>query len=139
MTKRILFLGIFWAIAPITYAQITKIKERSLVTDKEITITIEGANKKDLQTKTRESYTTIYKRNADNLLLGNRCAEKVMKDYHFRYEIVPPNYQIKSSQYFVHNFFANFKLFFKNGPFWKSRVQKKINECRKLTKDFVGR
>jgi hypothetical protein len=120
-----------------SYAQIKRIKEKSMVTNKNMTVTIVGEQKKDFQTPTRTRYTSLYRRDAKKLLLGNPCAEDVMASYGFRYEIVPKNHDMSGSRYFFHNFFADIKLFFNNGPFWKARAQKKIEKCRRATGDFV--
>ncbi|NJO01108.1 MAG: hypothetical protein HC880_04875 [Bacteroidia bacterium] len=52
---------------------------------------------------TNQNYIRLYQRGTNNLLLGNPCAEKVMRDYHFRYEIIARSHPISGSRYFFHN------------------------------------
>ena len=118
-------------------AQHKKIKERSLVTNKELTITVTGDYKDALRTPTRKKYISVYKRDSYKLLLGNPCAEEKMRECGLKYVVVPRNHPMSASRYFFHNFWANTKLFFKNGPFWKSRLRKKVEKCRQQTHDYV--
>lgn len=131
----LLLLGAIWQ----GYAQKKprSFKEKSLITDKEVTITVSGDYRDFNRPMEREIYVQVYRRSADGLLLGNACAEDVRKKYHMQYAIVPYNHPVSGSQYFFHNFFANIKLFFKNGLFWKSRMRKKIKKCQERTADFV--
>lgn len=109
-----------------------------MMTGKEITITVDGASKESLKTPERYSPTLLFTRDGDGLLLGNPCAEEVMRYYEFHYEIVPRQQGISGSRYFFHNTWANIKLFFKNGPGWKRKMRKMIERCRIKTGDFVG-
>lgn len=112
-------------------------KERSFITNSPNPYTIYGSNKSDLRSGEARNLTVLYRRNSQGLLLGNKCAEDIMRDYKFRYSIVPRSYQLSGSRYFFHNTWANIKLFFKNGPFWKGRMRRKIRECQKQTGDYV--
>jgi len=38
----------------------------------------------------------------------------------------------------LHNLGIKFALYFRNGPFWQIKLNKKKKECRKLSGDFVG-
>ncbi len=120
------------------FSQTKKIKEQSMITGKDITITVQGEQKNSLKTPERYNPTLLFTRNGDGLLLGNPCAEEVMRYYLFHYEIVPQQQGISGSRYFFHNTWANIKLFFKNSPGWKKRMRKKIATCRIKTGDFVG-
>ncbi|MDX2304018.1 MAG: hypothetical protein NW226_14525 [Microscillaceae bacterium] len=131
-----IYLGVFMLHFQVS-AQHKVIKERSLVTNKELTITVTGDYKDAIRTPTRKNYISLYKRDANKLLLGNPCAEEKMRELGFKYVVVPRNFQMSGSRYFFHNMWANTKLFFRNGPFWKSRLRNKVEKCRQQTHDFV--
>ncbi|MCU0447438.1 MAG: hypothetical protein MUE85_21280 [Microscillaceae bacterium] len=119
------------------FAQTSRLKERSMVTNKDVTITIQGNYREAKRTPTRPNYTTLYRRDANKLLLGNTCAEIVMQDYGMKYVVVPKSFEMSSTKYFFHNFFARTKLLFRNGPGWKNRMYKKVQKCRQKTGDYV--
>ncbi len=130
------FLIGIWCLTNTAHAQNKEIKRKSMVTGNTYRVSEDYAK---ASTRTRENYIQLYTRTPKGLLLGNKCAEDVRKECHFQYSIVParqPN--VSKSKYFFHNLWANIKLFFKNGPFWKSRMRKKIDNCREQTGDFVG-
>ncbi|MEM6358913.1 MAG: hypothetical protein AAF149_05970 [Bacteroidota bacterium] len=80
------------------------------------------------------------KTSSKGLLLGNRCVEKVTTDMGFVYLIQPKGQKGYKNGFnrFTHNFAAKFRILLRNGPFWKFKLKKKTNECRKETGDFVG-
>lgn len=122
----------------LSFAQIKTIREKSLVTGKEVTISIRGEYKDMAKTVERYRPIIIFKRESGTLMLGNPCAERVMRRYRFTYELVPQNLNMSPFRYFFHNFWAKTRLMFKNGPFWKGKMRRKIEKCRELTGDFVG-
>lgn len=132
----LVFIIFCWEMS---FAQIKKIKEQSLATGKQITIEIAGDYVEDFRTRTKPVYTTLYRRDTKSIFLGNRCADQVMQSYGLEYVVVTQSVNISASKYFFHNFWANTKLFFNNGPFWKNRMRKKIDECIEKTGDFVDR
>lgn len=82
----------------------------------------------------------IIKRDTRNILYGNKCFEEFTYQLGFEYVVEPagePGSRNDLKRFF-HNFGAKFILIFKAGPFWKSRVNKKIRECRELMGDFNG-
>ncbi len=91
---------------------------------------------KDKEKKIRYIITN----NTKNTLTGNRCFEEVTLNMGFQYLAVPkgqaPN--IDGFSRWMHNFGVKFVLFFKNGPFWKLKVDKKFEECKYGSGDFVG-
>ena len=113
------------------------LKEKSMITNKEMSLNISGNYRDMTRTKMRSKVISIYRRDSKGLSLGNICAEQVMQMYKCRYEIVPERHSTSRARYFLHNLSANFRLFFENGFFWKARMQKKINKCRELTGDYV--
>ncbi len=111
------------------------IKERSLVTDGSIEMSVIGT-KKDLKTVEKNTYTQLYVRSADKLFLGNGCSEEFQQLYGMEYVVVPPRVKknkrvsgVSPAKYFWHNLGANFKLFWRNGFFWKSKMLRKIRAC----------
>jgi hypothetical protein len=82
----------------------------------------------------------IIKSNTSGTLYGNECFREVSHQYGFEYlavpEKVPPNSNAFKRN--LHNFGVNFLLFFRNGPFWKSRMKKKFENCKYGYGDFVG-
>lgn len=78
-------------------------------------------------------------RKPTKVLYGNPCAEEVTYNYGFIYVFNPKNSAegYYNENAFWHNFTTKFKLLFKNGPFYMSKVKKGIKECRKSSGDFV--
>jgi len=76
-----------------------------------------------------------------NTLPGNRCFEEVTVSMGFQYLAVPkgqpPNKNGISRWW--HNFGTKFIILLKNGPFWKIKVNKKYDECKYGSGDFMGR
>ncbi len=136
--KLILLLLCIWlAYPPQTNAQTRKLRERSMVTGKNMTLTIEGNYKEATKIPLKKQLIFLYKRDSKGLSLGNVCAEQTMEMYGFQYEIVPERHEISRARYFFHNMWADVKLFFNNGPFWKARAQKIIDKCRQMSGDYV--
>jgi hypothetical protein len=82
----------------------------------------------------------IIKSNTKNTLLGNKCFEEATRKMGFQYLAVPkgqPPYKNEFAK-FWHNLSVKTALFFKNGPFWKIKVNKKLKECRYRSGDYVG-
>lgn len=82
----------------------------------------------------------IVKNDARKLLLGNKCADEETLKMGFMYVAIPKGHpgnkdQVKRN---FNNLGTKTVVFFKNGPFWKLRLKKKIKKCRELTGDFVG-
>ncbi|WP_152425095.1 hypothetical protein [Nafulsella turpanensis] len=87
-----------------------------------------------------ENYLTIYKRNVNGLLIGNKCVEDQTSKMGFNYVLIPGEGPGSKSQagVFLHNLGTRFLLMFKNGPFWSLRLKKKVKECRQKTGDYMG-
>lgn len=82
----------------------------------------------------------IIKSDTKNTLSGNLCFEEETRKMGFQYIAVPkgqPPYKNGFSK-FWHNLGVKTVLFFKNGPFWKMKVNKKYKECKFGSGDFVG-
>lgn len=82
----------------------------------------------------------IVKSDTKNLLLGNKCAEEETLKMGFMYVATPKGQPGNKDQ--VKRTFKNLAtktfLLFKNGPFWKYRLKKRVKKCRQMTGDFVG-
>ncbi len=79
------------------------------------------------------------KNDTKGLLIGNRCFEEVTNKMGFVYHIQTKSQsnQMSETRRLLHNFGVKFKLFFKNGPFWKFKLKKKRKECKQITGDFT--
>ena len=75
-----------------------------------------------------------------NTLPGNRCFEDVTSSMGFQYLAVPKGQPPNKNGFrrWWHNFGAKFMILLKNGPFWKIKVNKKYDECKYGTGDFIG-
>jgi hypothetical protein len=121
---------IFLLIIQSLFGQTITHKEKSMITEKEINIRIEGGTRQDLATVIRPNLITIYRRDVNGLGLHNPCVYDVMMAYGMKYDLVPEGQRVSQKRYFWHNFKANWRLFWRNGFFWKSRMHKKMKECR---------
>ena len=88
----------------------------------------------------KDKVSYLIKNNPTGTLYGNPCFREVSHGFGFEYLIVPagiaPNANSLSRS--MHNLGVNVKLFFRNGPFWKSRMKKKFERCKYGYGDFVG-
>lgn len=90
--------------------------------------------------RSSKNYKVIYKWNMKGLMSGNRCVEETTRKMGFIYEVVPKEGPGSKTQegVFFHNLGVKTLLFFRNGPFWTTRLKKRIKECRKRTGDYMG-
>jgi len=128
----LLLLCINW-ITPNAYAQDKDyIPTRNTVPDARPDPKSQGPKKKKIR--------YIITNNTKNTLAGNKCFEDATQKMGFMYMAVPkgqvPNYDGVTRWF--HNFGVKFVLLFKNGPFWKRKVNKKFEECKYNSGDFVG-
>ncbi len=72
------------------------------------------------------------------VLYGNGCALEVTRKMGFEFTVMTSMEREKYGSGFWTNIWSSMKLTFKNGPFWRGSAQKKINNCRKMSGDFVG-
>ena len=82
----------------------------------------------------------IIKKDTQNTSYGNPCVAEVTRSKGFEYLVTlkgQPGYETELQRGF-HNFGVNFTLLFRNGPFWKSGLKKKIENCRFKSGDYVG-
>ena len=82
----------------------------------------------------------ILKKNTQNTSYGNPCVMEITRSKGFEYLVTlkgQPGYESEMQRGF-HNFGVNISLLFRNGPFWKSGLKKKIADCRHKSGDYVG-
>lgn len=128
--KKYLFLCCFYLFSFLIQAQTITLKEKSMLTKRESYISISGGSKKDFATLIRTPLTTIYRRDVNGLGLHNPCVYDVMIEYGMKYDVVPEGQRISERKFAKHNRRAKWKLFWRNGFFWKSRMHKKMKKCR---------
>jgi len=88
----------------------------------------------------KEKIRYILKKDTQKTLYGNPCVVEVTRDKGFEYTVQlkgQPGYESEMQRAF-HNFGVNFALLFRNGPFWKTGIRKKIEACRSQSGDYVG-
>ena len=75
-----------------------------------------------------------------NTLPGNLCFEEVTAGMGFQYLAVPKGQPPNKNGFsrWRYNFGVKFMILLKNGPFWKSKVNKKYKECKYGSGDYMG-
>lgn len=73
-------------------------------------------------------------------LAGNLCFEEATMKMGFQYLAIPKGQSLNKNGFsrWRHNAGVKFMLTLKNGPFWKSKVNRKLKECRFGSGDYVG-
>lgn len=87
-----------------------------------------------------ERYRYIVKKDSKNTLYGNQCYLETTRKFGFEYAIECSGLGSNPSGIarLTHNFGVKFVLFFRNGPFWQSRMKKKYKHCMYQYGDFRG-
>jgi hypothetical protein len=87
-----------------------------------------------------EKIRFIIKNDTKNTLSGNLCFEEETRKMGFQYIAIPKGQAQNRNEFsrFWHNLGVRSALFFKNGPFWKSKVNKKLENCKYGSGDYVG-
>ena len=82
----------------------------------------------------------IVKSNTKETLSGNLCFEEEIRKMGFQYLAVPKGQPPNKSGWsrWWHNFGVKSMIILKNGPWWKSKVNKKFKECKYGSGDFTG-
>lgn len=82
----------------------------------------------------------IIKSNPQGTLYGNPCFKDATHKFGFEYLIAPEGLPPNRNDFSrgMHNLGVNIILFFRNGPFWKVRLKKKLEHCKYDYGDFVG-
>lgn len=88
----------------------------------------------------RQKIRYLIKGNTKNTLYGNPCVNQVTREMGFEYLITLKGQQGYESeaQRWAHNFGVKIGLVFKNGPFWKGKLNKRTADCRDRSGDYVG-
>ena len=82
----------------------------------------------------------MVEKNTQNTSYGNPCVVEITRSKGFEYLVTlkgQPGYESEFQRGF-HNFGVNISLLFRNGPFWKSGLKKRIADCRHKSGDYVG-
>lgn len=92
------------------------------------------------QKKKEKKIRYLITNDTKNTLAGNLCFEEVTTSMGFQYLAVPKGQAPNKNGFsrWWHNFGVKWVIFFKNGPFWKSKVNKKFDECKYGSGDFMG-
>ena len=82
----------------------------------------------------------IIKNDTRETLAGNLCFEEVTTKMGFQYLAVPKGQPPNKNGFsrWWQNFGVKFMILLKNGPFWKMKVNKKYEECKYGSGDFIG-
>ena len=133
---RLILVVIFFASANLSFGQV---KADSIPPTSTTDLNSKIDIKKERPEGTRH-YLTIIKKNTKNTLYGNKCFEDFTRKLGFIYEVEMKGRAGSMSGFarFWHNAATKTALFFKAGPWWKARVNKRLKECRTLSGDFVG-
>jgi hypothetical protein len=88
----------------------------------------------------RKMISLIYKSDASGLLYGNPCAVDATKAMGFIYSLNLEGAPGSTPKFkrLANNILVNIKLIFTRSPFWKLILNKRINDCRERSGDFVG-
>ena len=85
----------------------------------------------------------IYVDDNDEWLVGDECVMRYTGER--GYMMAPQNdfagvvaKEVSTKGVGWHNFKASFKLLFKLGPGWKSRLRRQVRQCRNSSGNFVG-
>ena len=103
--------------------------------------TVTGAKpdpKKQKEKEKRIRY--VVKNDTKETLAGNLCFEEATRDMGFQYLAVPKGQPFNKNGFskWWHNFGVKSMMVLKNGPFWKMKVNKKYEDCKYGSGDFVG-
>jgi hypothetical protein len=80
------------------------------------------------------------KNNSKGLLIGNACMNEITHSMGFQYVIQIKGQPGNRHEFgrFMNNIGAKTTIFFRNGPFWKIKLNRKRKDCRRLTGDHLG-
>ncbi len=116
----------------------TTIIEKSAITGQENTWVITGRDAVIVRDSST-NYIQIYVKNSGSVLYGNRCAELIAKKKHIEFIVIPADigYGMSKSEIFFSNLEGHFRAFFRNGFFWRKKINRQIKACKTGTDDFV--
>ena len=92
------------------------------------------------QKKKEKTIRFIIVNNTQGTLSGNRCFEEATTKMGFQYLAVPQGQPPNKNGFsrWKHNFGVKFMIVLKNGPFWKTKVNKKFKDCKYGSGDYMG-
>ncbi len=90
--------------------------------------------------KMERIYTPIYTIRTNHYLVGNECMREFTRSMGFEYMPYDeyPHETYGPVGYHFYNITSRIGMIFKKGPFWKSKVNKRLAECRRASGDFIG-
>ena len=134
---RVLYIVFFsnLLVAKVAYSQDTD-KEYFPTPNTKVDATPDPKKQKAKEKKIRFFITNDTK----NTLPGNRCFEEVTVAMGFQYLAIPKGQPANKNDFsrWWHNLGVKLMIVLKNGPFWKSKVNKKYKECKYGSGDFMG-
>lgn len=116
----------------------TTIIEKSAITGQENTWVITGRDAVIVRDSST-NYIQIYVKNSGSVLYGNRCAELIAKKKHIEFVVIPADigYGMSKREIFFSNLEGHWRAFWRNGFFWRKKLNKQIKACKTGTDDFV--
>jgi hypothetical protein len=88
----------------------------------------------------KQYFRIIYVENSTEWLIGNPCVTQYTAERGFM--LAPytdfPKRNPSEIKVWYENLPTKWSLFFRYGPFWKSKLRNRVEQCRKSSGDFVG-
>lgn len=86
-----------------------------------------------------KGYIALYTPKPQEVLYGNPCVSEYTKDKGFEY-LPKEQYFLThygETGYHLHSVWVRVLVTFRNGPFWKIRVNQRIKACKQASGDFI--
>ncbi len=132
--KFIAIFTIYFTVASTTCAQVSKDFGSTGMTSHS------PKNKHNEKDHRKKRLVHLIKNDGKGLLIGNACMNEVTHSMGFEY-VVQSKGQAGNphelGRFFI-NLGAKTIILFRNGPFWKIKLNRKRKECRELTGDHLG-
>ncbi len=94
----------------------------------------------DAHTSEGKRVRFLIQKDTRGTLSGNKCVTDATRQMGFEYLALTkgdPGYENEWTRA-SHNFGVKTILFFTRGPFWRTKIKKRIDECRYRTGDYAG-
>ena len=131
--QKLLTLLFICFFSVVTHAQDTDFQATNTTnTDVKVNKKKEGPKRKKL--------IKVLKDDTQGILYGNKCFEDMTAEMGFEYVVQPEGQpgSLTGFNKFTHNLWSKIKIMFKNGPWWKAKVNKRMKECREMSGDYMG-
>ena len=88
----------------------------------------------------KRAWKAIYTKHAADYLSGNPCMTEFTHTMGFEYVSYDeyPHDQYGPLGFFFYNISSRIGVIFRGGPFWKIKVNRKLEECSRVSGDFIG-